>query len=218
MPSLLLQSSHTSHPSLQSFTSQDTLSANIGSHELRHHPRLRAHATRQLRRPHHQRTRSKAPKTGLQAHRPAHADSDALVGDGSDRHDGAARNRDGMRTQHIAAIRAACIKANPSNAIQRRKCDTCKRVMGSSGVHGKDCKGLPYIFMDTKHDLRLADVLSLLDGEINISLSGERGLFMAARAKEDGVIRPTAYWNLRTDDLEAQSDETIAFIHSLLAI
>jgi hypothetical protein len=26
------------------------------------------------------------------------------------------------------------------------------------------------------------------------------------------------YWNLRTDDLEQQSDETIAFIHSLLAV
>lgn len=115
-----------------------------------------------------------------------------------------------MRATQLEAVRAACIKANPS-------------------ILCKDCEGVGYYVIPTMPDgepeqqqcncqereIRLADVLLAVKGsEVYSALFPLDGYLWS----EMDSGKTVKFWNLRTDDLEQQSDETIAFIHSLLGI
>lgn len=99
------------------------------------------------------------------------------------------------RTDHIAAIRAACIKANPARKWT-------KEVFGAYSNSQGDTHDLP---------VRLADVLLALYK--NCTAGQWDDALLALIDNQGGLMT----WNLRTDDLEQQSDETVAFIASLLS-
>jgi hypothetical protein len=96
-----------------------------------------------------------------------------------------------MRQDDIKNIRAACTKANPD--IEEE--------------FGCSCGSCDY---ETRvRPIRLADVL----------LAVENGRSAEMTEEKIRILRYIAsIWNLRTDDLEQQSDETVEFISSLLEI
>lgn len=101
------------------------------------------------------------------------------------------------REQQIAAIRAACIKANPEIVAQTYR--------------GSENTG--YEIEITDRPIRLADVLlALPDDSFGWGGISRKYLFFNSDASR------SAEWNLRTDDLTAQTDECIAFIHSLICV
>jgi hypothetical protein len=108
-----------------------------------------------------------------------------------------------MCDQHIAAIRAACIKANPE----------IEKTVGW-GRHGDR-------LIDDR-PIRLADVLLAIgekaksvgiDGFVEVDQYGT--FWMSARIVENEMRQVN--WNLRQDDLTLQSDECITFLASELA-
>jgi len=102
-----------------------------------------------------------------------------------------------MRQEQLAAIRQKCIEANPTIKDDTLCTPECR-------VH--------------RRPIRLADILlaaarnSVLEGwQYMVDVCGD---FYALPDGNNPQLK--AHWNLRADNLEDQSDETIAFIHSLL--
>lgn len=102
-------------------------------------------------------------------------------------------------------IRAACLKANPE--IERRvqiygDGHTCMHHPDDPS-HGDNCyKIVP--------EIRLADVLLAIEERLS-----EAGVFTKDPYYE-AFAKVCELYNLRADDLEQQSPETINFIHSLI--
>lgn len=104
---------------------------------------------------------------------------------------GKLNNMSTTREEHIQAIRAACIKVNPRNL---------------SGLTESE-----KVWEDAVRAIRLADVLL---AKATRDEHGQQTLEELAFE----CHRVCLSWNLRTDDLTAQSDECIAFIHSLICV
>jgi hypothetical protein len=102
------------------------------------------------------------------------------------------------RDQQLETIRQACIKAN-------------KEIVTT---HLPTEKFNPY---ETERPIRLADVL-LAIGDNNPKVNGIRanGGFMRIGRFQQRNTNYTLFWNLRTDDLTAQSNDTIEFLANLL--
>lgn len=126
------------------------------------------------------------------------------------------------RIKAIEAIRAKCIEANPE--IVERDALWCPKhgfLSGEAAVdHRRNCAEQ----IEDRREfrpIRLSDVLlamkqkESLHGNARIKLHID-GTFWLLDGKIGTRVDAEAQWNLRTDDLEAQSDETIAFISSLL--
>jgi hypothetical protein len=120
------------------------------------------------------------------------------------------------RNEQIAAIRAACIAANPE--IETKRPTACP--FESSSEHGEYCKGVSHTETVTR-TIRLVDVLSAIEynsRHVSLLVLADKlhmGKYGDGRATEGYYSH--VHWNLRTDDLEQQSDETVAFLVSLLA-
>lgn len=143
------------------------------------------------------------------------------------------------REQKIEAIRAWCVKANPDIVKLEFGCKVTKK-RGSGNIYM--AIGEPYaldgaigcLFLPLDsgtnseirmieiigRDIRLADVLLAMnkidDYAVLVSVGGN---FYKQYIGGDGdwyTDTLGAYWNLRADNLNNQSDETIDFIHSLI--
>lgn len=98
------------------------------------------------------------------------------------------------RTEKLVAIKQRCIEANPELEVY-------------VGVYHDGPKKGQAMRVPAR-PIRLADVLlALRFHKVRVDLRGHSTM-------EAGVVY---YWNLRADDLSAQSDETIDYVHSLLA-
>jgi hypothetical protein len=109
-----------------------------------------------------------------------------------------------MRDQHIAGIRAACIKANPE--IEAEWPCECRKC----GVPGKhQFRG---------RSIRLADVLLAIENTgVHCAFYGEGNLWLVKPTMEGlGTGRENCTYDLRQDDLTLQSDETISWLYDLL--
>lgn len=132
---------------------------------------------------------------------------------------------------NLEKIREACVKANPEIIELKFGCEVDyygERTMAVSNEadyeQGKyifvspEVKGNNMVFLDDKNikiigrPIRLADVLLVLKECINISFSAEYSEFFEG----DINTRTGIFWNLRDDNLEYQSKETITFIAGLL--
>lgn len=110
--------------------------------------------------------------------------------------------------QKIEQIRAKCIETNPE--IRKRPC-----VLS---FNGRKEIGVPD---NNGPEIRLADVLLAIHAKFptterfyGIDTEGEFGQF----SDTEGMVamEPLVYWDLRNDDLEKQSPETIEFLYNLL--
>ena len=116
------------------------------------------------------------------------------------------------RDQQLAAIRAACIRANPE-IIERSYylCATCQMKFSSLGMHNRACKGGA-----TKHDklrpIRLADVLLALGNkQYEVSLGGRLAVFFKPLTDKEIFA-----WRIHKDDLAQQIEECVAYLAQLL--
>lgn len=112
------------------------------------------------------------------------------------------------REKQIAEIREACVKANPAIESQADSAiDIIDPYCNMDGVETDE------FFEKQFNVVRLADVLLVLN-QANFVYAGS-GEFANHGWKAKSI--PTGiFWNLKNDDLELQSDETITFIHNLL--
>jgi hypothetical protein len=106
-----------------------------------------------------------------------------------------------IKYEQLSFIREKCIVANPEigndysvAAIGGRLRNTSERVWNAKAVQGRP--------------IRLADVLLA----INATLRKERGTI----SLDENSVKLILFWNLRADDLEKQSEETISFLAELL--
>lgn len=146
------------------------------------------------------------------------------------------------RTDHIAAIRTACIKANPEITSMKFACEV--RVLEDQHFHYYMYRapfvatvveyGVEYLgqrdetwsmYAVKNHDIihlaitkyevigrpiRLADVLLAIEERVNTFMNFD---FIGNWPDAQELV---CKWSLRTDDLEQQSDEMVAFVASLL--
>ncbi|MBM7488095.1 hypothetical protein ACVWWI_006354 [Bradyrhizobium sp. USDA 3686] len=141
-----------------------------------------------------------------------------------------------MRTEQIEAVRAACIKATPEIVELKFGCDIRFALTDGGGSlatvlfsYDGDYVTASYAkFHENKagtvsrhlnkieiigRPIRLADVLLAMGKPVKyMTPSGLIGTI------HKDVVRVISLWNLRTDGLEQQSDQTIAFISSLLTV
>jgi hypothetical protein len=108
-----------------------------------------------------------------------------------------------MRNEQIDAIRKACIAAIP-------EIETTEPIPCPDGMPG--CAA--YHSRRVARPIRLADVLLAMIASAHYPRLGTSGSALVFFAEDNGTV--LAIWNLFKDDLTAQSDETIAFIHSLI--
>jgi hypothetical protein len=101
-----------------------------------------------------------------------------------------------MRSEHIAAIRAAVRKASP----------IC------------DC-GVKHCYKEDNKVIRLADVLAIL-GKVGMGWKAQMRWPTEGdkHTLHDPAARIVISWKFLADDIEQQSDETVAFISSLLTV
>jgi len=105
------------------------------------------------------------------------------------------------RDEKLAAIKTVCIKANPEIVFQHSPKCCC-------GCKGKDTS--------YRRPIRLADVLLALQGKCRNGLVIDDAGHFLKDVPYDGYS-PTGFcWNLRADSLDAQNDDSINFLHSLL--
>jgi hypothetical protein len=107
-------------------------------------------------------------------------------------------------------IRQKCIEANPVNLGTNRVCNFCNSQFcicnNRSKNHEED-------FGKPRH-LGLADVLIALD--IN-STSTRIELKVSSNLFSICIDNDSCIWNLKSDTLEEQSEETIDFLYELLS-
>lgn len=96
---------------------------------------------------------------------------------------------------NIEIIRAACVKANPEK-------DWKELVTVAYHGHGHSESD----YMDVP--IRLADVLLAMDKPVKY--------YTATPTIHNDVCKVLSLWNLRNDDLSAQSKECLAFLAGLL--
>lgn len=110
------------------------------------------------------------------------------------------------REERLAAIRQKCIEANPNITKEGV-------AVTFTGNVATDAKLV-------SRPIRLADVLLAIEAEHKFNSNPEPAIAakidLVTNVYRQGVLLHERYWNLRADDLEQQSDETIAFLHSLL--
>lgn len=134
----------------------------------------------------------------------------------------------------LQLIREKCIAANPDLQESMTECNKCGgrgffEGHDSDDTHGgtgeclscpiktqcPECRGERFIV----RPIHLADVLLLLGDAFNgsVGINGETFVWKVTEGewRED---QPQHYypWNLRADDLEKQSEETINFLYELL--
>lgn len=122
-----------------------------------------------------------------------------------------------MNPTPLEKIRAACIAANPEIRIYETRCMTC-------GYGFEYCKCSPKRTECYKdRPIRLADVL-LSIRNTNEPSKYYSGITCLGNFTEDfgektvwrNEEKKPISWNLRADDLEKQSEETISFLYELL--
>jgi hypothetical protein len=113
------------------------------------------------------------------------------------------------------AISAACIKANPE--IEKKSPTTCP--FESSAEHEEYCKGVRH-YEVTRRPIRLADVLFAMPVDVYVSATGNFFQHAALNCNDPECCLGNCLgnWRVDRDDLEQQSDETVAFISSLLTV
>ena len=118
------------------------------------------------------------------------------------------------RQQNTEAIRRACVAANPNIEISRT-------WLGGSETSVRLNEKINY------RPIRLADVLLAIsvsqskrgyDNENHVWAVDTAGEFFGQSDSDGSPLYRDMVWNLRTDDLTAQSDECLAFISSLLTV
>lgn len=131
------------------------------------------------------------------------------------------------RSQQIEVIRAACVKANPEIDSSVPHCGSCLDEKDLGYGDGMDfcCCLAPHV----KHPrpVRLADVLLAIkqkdtDMERTVEeMFGGGGavcnyLYSALQAFASMASIRKEFWNLHSDDLTLQNDDTISFLYELV--
>jgi hypothetical protein len=109
------------------------------------------------------------------------------------------------RDEQLAAIRQKCIAANPNILC----CDVC-------GKEYQDSCFINHAGQKMRRPIRLADVLLAMIAHSHYPKMETSGTALVFFALDNETVLGT--YDLRTDDLTQQSEETVAFIHSLIFV
>lgn len=113
----------------------------------------------------------------------------------------------------LEKIRTRCIEANPDGLYSVWVCTECHRIYEKAQEESV-CEECPDGYLELKErPIRLADVLLAMERFApNVMLIHTSGTFYVSNHRQESA------WNLSTDDLEAQSPETIEFIGKVLGV
>jgi hypothetical protein len=123
-----------------------------------------------------------------------------------------------VMNKNLHFIREKCIAANPEIVELKFGCEFenvktgARFIIPTNGYPNDNHKILG-------RPIRLADVLLAIEnanGNIELATYGEPLHIGHYEKPEREGYYSKAYWNLRADDLEKQSEETISFLYELL--
>jgi len=118
------------------------------------------------------------------------------------------------RDDKLAAITAACVKANPE--CERCRCHECDQDW-TNRDECDDCQHTTERTKTAARPVRLADVLLARHKELlPVIAVNDAGYFLEIDPY-DGNLTTCSRWNLRADSLDEQDDACVNFLHSLLS-